>query len=57
MGGAAYAYVDAQLGADGALKSGDHGVGKLVLHIDDEVGEDGEVLLFGCVMMTHRGPA
>ena len=34
------------MGADGALKSGEHGVGILVFHRDDEAGEDGGVLLF-----------
>ena len=34
------------MGADRALKSGEHGVGMLILHRDDEVGEDSGVLLF-----------
>ena len=47
MCGTAYAYDGAQLGADGALKIGEHGVDLLALHRDDEVGEDVRVLLFG----------
>ena len=34
----AYAYKGAQLGVDEAIKSGEHGVGMLVLHRDDKVG-------------------
>ena len=46
MGGTAYPYEGAQLGVDRALQNGEHCVGMLVLHRDDEVGEDGGVLLF-----------
>jgi len=45
----ANAYEGTQLGADGALKSGELSMGMLVLHRDDEVGEDGGVLLFFAV--------
>ena len=34
------------MGADGALKGGEHGVGMLVVHRDNKVGEDGGLLLF-----------
>ncbi len=46
MSDSANAYEGTQLGADGALKSGELSMGMLVLHRDDEVGEDGGVLLF-----------
>ena len=46
MSDSAYAYEGTQLVADGALKSGELSVSMLVLHRDDEVGEDGGVLLF-----------
>ena len=48
MGGTSYADERAYLGAYGALKSSEHGVGLFVLHGDDEVGKDGGVLLFFC---------
>jgi len=34
------------LGTNGALKGGEHSVGMLALHRDNEVGKDGGILLF-----------
>jgi hypothetical protein len=46
VGGTSYSDEGAQLGAYVTLKSSEDGVGMLVFYGDDEVGEDGGVLLF-----------